>query len=743
MNLKRQVASFTLVEMLVSIAVFSLIVLLLFTLMSSATKLWRQQTGEEESYREARSALNALSHDMNGALTSTNAGWFYSNGTNQLAFLTTLPNTAQNTNVAPGDICAVGYSLEWSTNDASGYQTNMSLYRYISFSGSTYTNFLINANPVQNIFSSVDGVNTVRTLIARDIPQVSFASYTNNPLGVPAPCSDSATPVTTLTTNMLVNVGPHCRQRPDRCAIDDPGPVAEHEFSPDPTKRGIVQSPCPTSSAMKQPISNRQDKTSSALVITLLGVVLMTIIVVAFMQTMSLSLTTSKSYVDIRRATFAAQAGLDTAIAQISTATGTNLAFVTGLTNYVSGTTNYPVTLIGEGNLTNFDQIMPLVSGNITCLTNFGVSGFANNFNIYTAPVTSGTVGQTIDVNTSPYEFIEWTNGITSGINVYNASWVIMTNTVGSKVSYTRYAYVVLDDAARVNPALMTGSGTGYSNSTNWYTGPQDIHVTSLTNALGAQVLSSSQLGQITNSTTLSNSFAYSDATLGEAYFSSATYATNKIFLTSRLNPSFDVIPAWYPSGGMPKYNINDLATNVAYGTTGMARAAYIASIITNNLPNFYTRDPALTAAPDTSHFLYVNRLAANIVDYISPDYPKNVFYNSDYTYSTNTSGISPQGHGIYPISIFEQTYIPLGSAGDGTGTKYTSSKVVSQFWLSCWNPTTTPVTIQSANLHISSRPGFYLGSSTANSPPDYTNAVSVISGFNGTVGTPGGRDRP
>ena len=53
----------------------------------------------------------------------------------------------------------------------------------------------------------MDGTNTVRTLIARDVPQVTFASYTNNSLGAPTPCLDSASPITTLTTNMLVNVG--------------------------------------------------------------------------------------------------------------------------------------------------------------------------------------------------------------------------------------------------------------------------------------------------------------------------------------------------------------------------------------------------------------------------------------------------------------------------------------------------------------------------------------------------------
>jgi type II secretory pathway pseudopilin PulG len=209
MNPKRHLASFTLVEMLVSIAVFSLLVLLIFGLMGGATKLWRQQTGEEQSFREARSALNALSHDMNGALISTNTYWFYCNGTNQLAFLTTLPDSAQGTTVASGDICAVGYSLEYSTNDSSGYQTNMSLYRYVRFSGPTYTNFIQNpnVNAVESIFVNPDGVNTVRQLIARDIPQISFASYTNNSSGVPTACLDSVTPVTLLTTNMLINVG--------------------------------------------------------------------------------------------------------------------------------------------------------------------------------------------------------------------------------------------------------------------------------------------------------------------------------------------------------------------------------------------------------------------------------------------------------------------------------------------------------------------------------------------------------
>ncbi len=208
MNLKRHVASFTLVEMLVSVAIFSLLVLLLFGLMGGASKLWRRQTAEEESFREARSALNVLSRDMYGAVTSTNTYWFYCNGTNQLAFLTTLPNTAQGSTVALGDICAVGYSLEYSTNDASGYQTNMSLYRYVCFSTPTHNNYLLAPTyPIENIFVNPDGVNTVRQLIARDIPQVSFVAYTNDSTGTPWIVPTSELPSLGLLSNMAINVG--------------------------------------------------------------------------------------------------------------------------------------------------------------------------------------------------------------------------------------------------------------------------------------------------------------------------------------------------------------------------------------------------------------------------------------------------------------------------------------------------------------------------------------------------------
>ena len=184
MKPNRRVACFTLVEMLVALAIFSFLALLIFQIMSDATLLWRQQSAKEQDFEEARAALNTLARDMSVAVTTPNPAWFYASS-NQVAFLTTLTDDAQNTNLNRGDICAVGYSLEWGTNDVTGVQTNMSLYRYIRFSDPTYTTILQGPEEVSSIFDNPDGTNTVRELIAKNVSQVSFISYTNDSSAVP------------------------------------------------------------------------------------------------------------------------------------------------------------------------------------------------------------------------------------------------------------------------------------------------------------------------------------------------------------------------------------------------------------------------------------------------------------------------------------------------------------------------------------------------------------------------------
>lgn len=69
---------------------------------------------------------------------------------------------------------------------------------------------------------------------------------------------------------------------------------------------------------VSRPRSARRSEASSALVLTLLGVVLLTIVVVAFMQVMTQALSSANGYANIERATLASRAGLEAAIAHCS-----------------------------------------------------------------------------------------------------------------------------------------------------------------------------------------------------------------------------------------------------------------------------------------------------------------------------------------------------------------------------------------------------------------------------------------
>ena len=67
---------------------------------------------------------------------------------------------------------------------------------------------------------------------------------------------------------------------------------------------------------------------AASLITTLLVIVILSTIVIAFMQSMSIDRLTAKSARNILQAELAARAGLSSAVAQILTAVGTNGGFV-------------------------------------------------------------------------------------------------------------------------------------------------------------------------------------------------------------------------------------------------------------------------------------------------------------------------------------------------------------------------------------------------------------------------------
>jgi type II secretory pathway pseudopilin PulG len=313
----------------------------------------------------------------------------------------------------------------------------------------------------------------------------------------------------------------------------------------------------------------RRRRYAASLITTLLVIVILSTILVAFMQSMSIDRLTAKSTRNILQAELSARAGLHAAIGQILTATGTNNGFVTGSTNYAPG--NAPLVVIGQTNLSDPQQIMPLVSAPPDLLDSFLQSGWTNSLTSLFADLT-GT--NSTDVNGRA--------GVIQSTNIpYRAPWVEVSSASGQRIG--RYAFVVLDEDARANPLLHTGSGS-MADPTVWYSGPSDI---SLTNA-SAQILAPEEQTSIL---AIGNRLLTPES-LAQGFATRNAYDRVKHLLTVQTNATYDVIPAAFAEGGRPKHNISEAATNSAFDATD--RANRIANIISSNISMFSSRDPSL-----------------------------------------------------------------------------------------------------------------------------------------------------
>jgi Tfp pilus assembly protein PilX len=276
---------------------------------------------------------------------------------------------------------------------------------------------------------------------------------------------------------------------------------------------------------------------AASLITTLLVIVVLSTIVVAFLQSTMIDRLTANSARSMLQAELAARAGLHSAIAQILTATATNNTFVTGSTNYAAG--HGPLVMIGQSNLVDAVQLMPLVSIPPELAGNFRQPDWTNSLAVLFSDL-AGT--NTTDVNGRAGVIQSTTN-----TKLYRAPWVAISSSSGARIG--RFAYRVLDENSRLSPLLHTGSGT-MANPTNWYSGPSDI---ALTNASASILTPAEQTAILAASGRL-----LTPDSLAQAFATRSDYERVKHLLTSQTNETYDVIPASFKDGGSPKYNINE-----------------------------------------------------------------------------------------------------------------------------------------------------------------------------------------
>ncbi len=193
----RAQAAFTMIELLVAMVVLSMLVLLLASMLDSATKMWRENENRADAYREARSALNLIVSDLQTVMVSTNTNYFSTNAIGSipfglegsgLYFLTDLSGDAQ-PGGKKGDLCAVGYYRRWvkqnsglgGTSVQDPTKEGFQLYRTVYGSDITYSNLLVaNAKPLTDL-ANPSAVEP--EILARNICSMEFRFYQTNATG--------------------------------------------------------------------------------------------------------------------------------------------------------------------------------------------------------------------------------------------------------------------------------------------------------------------------------------------------------------------------------------------------------------------------------------------------------------------------------------------------------------------------------------------------------------------------------
>jgi hypothetical protein len=403
-------------------------------------------------------------------------------------------------------------------------------------------------------------------------------------------------------------------------------------------------------------------------------------------------------------ARLAAESGIATACALLRIGTSNSPAFLVGLEegNRLDASGEIvPALLIGATNLTTKSQLLPLFSSDLKSLATFPKLP-GSYLDTLLEKRLSTNPSQVVDLNDPSLDSSngEKPKGETGGIIAprghYPALWQYLHDSTGSSVG--RYAFVMSDESARLNPALHRGNAR--TNSTNWDGGPGDLP---LTNASGS-LFSVEESERLHDAATTLPTEGSMEAALEDPL----EFSEKRGLLTRDRCLLPDLIPAGYPEQGLPKYNLNNLATNPAWGATPYDRATNIAGIINRNLPTFKLRDPSLSSKEAD---LYLRRLACSIVDYIKPE--------------VGPSGPSPEeplGRDLVPYvtQIAECCTRKMLSSN--------STTIESRFFTELWNPTTKTIpTGGTARLRISNRAKVIFGNNLETAFETYDRTSSEL----------------
>ena len=409
---------------------------------------------------------------------------------------------------------------------------------------------------------------------------------------------------------------------------------------------------------------------------TLLVIVVLSTIIVAYLQSMSLERAVSRSMKNKYQADLAAQAGAAMIRQALTQAIGTNAGFLVLTTNFSSSLKD--ICYIQTGTNLAASTMLPLLSGNLTnYLTTRATS--PSVWSNYIAQATNTNASNAINANKlfGSYRIVA-----NSGTTNFNAPWIYFTNSSGE--TNMRVAFFVVDEQSKWNLAQHGGSTN--TNRAGWANPPPLVPISLAGNTNVLDTTSAFAFASTTNKTPFTRNTA-------QIFSNRADYEAKKHLYTYVSGPSQDFIPRGftntngafsnYAQANLPKWNINDCATNTNFGATSTLRASNIAQIINTNLPNFGKRDIAMSNGLGGNYFRYLERIASSIVDYIDSDTQVTILSDA------SPSG-EPAGKELAPlINCIAEKYNWISESGSGS---YWTNQITQTVYVQLWNPYQTNI---------------------------------------------------
>jgi prepilin-type N-terminal cleavage/methylation domain-containing protein len=123
----RRSAAFTLVELLVALAITAILVLLLASVVAATLSAWNQGRNRLDTYSNARQILGRLGDELKGAVTNpavSGSQIQFVENADLAAVPSPTPGTAENVffvapypNLGAGDLCTIAYALDPATHE--------------------------------------------------------------------------------------------------------------------------------------------------------------------------------------------------------------------------------------------------------------------------------------------------------------------------------------------------------------------------------------------------------------------------------------------------------------------------------------------------------------------------------------------------------------------------------------------------------------------------------------------------